>query len=432
MNNDDYFDMAGFRAEEDEEDHRQGSSEVNNVGMGRQKSDTSASQARKGKDIQGITWETMLLTRDEYRANRLKQYKNYVSFPYSAEDLEKVCNQVKKDSTFYDFQFNTRLVQPVVSHFQLRNLVWATTKHDVYLVHNYSVTHWSSLLQRGKEILNVSGDVVPSLKPLGCQSQPMAKIHISTMTMKENLMAAGGFKGELLCKRLNTHDVSFCSKITDDENSITNLVDIYRNSNGSTCLISANNDCCVRILNTEDFTLLHQFAFPWAVNTATVSPDGKLIAVLGDSVDGLLVDANTGKSIGNLKGHLDFSFSSAWHPNGQILATGNQDTTCRLWDVRNLSESFAAVKGTLAAIRAIKFTSDGKYMAMAEAADFIHIFDTHSNYSKSQEIDLFGEIAGISFSPDGVALFVGISDRTYGSLMEFHHRRNYRYLDYYN
>jgi len=33
MNNDDYFDMAGFRVEEDEEDHHQDSSEENNVGM---------------------------------------------------------------------------------------------------------------------------------------------------------------------------------------------------------------------------------------------------------------------------------------------------------------------------------------------------------------------------------------------------------------
>lgn len=31
------------------------------------------------------------------------------------------------------------------------------------------------------------------------------------------------------------------------------------------------------------------------MQTATVSPDGKLLAVLGDSVDGLLVDVDTGK-----------------------------------------------------------------------------------------------------------------------------------------
>lgn len=45
---------------------------------------------------------------------------------------------------------------------QLRNLLWATSKHDVYLMQNYSVMHWSSLLQRGKEVLNVAGQLAPS------------------------------------------------------------------------------------------------------------------------------------------------------------------------------------------------------------------------------------------------------------------------------
>lgn len=73
----------------------------------------------------------------------------------------------------------------------------------------------------------------------------------------------------------------------------------------------------------------------------------------------------------------------------------------------------------MGAIRTIKFSSDGRFMAMSEPADFVHIFDTKSDYCRSQEVDLFGEIAGISFSPDTEALFVGVADRTYGSLLEF-------------
>lgn len=83
----------------------------------------------------------------------------------------------------------------------------------------------------------------------------------------------------------------------------------------------------------------------------------------------------------------------------------------------------------MGAIRAIRFTSDGRFMAMAEPADFVHIFDTKCDYTKGQEIDLFGEIAGISFSPDSEALFVGVADRTYGSLLEFNRRHYNCYLD---
>ncbi|XP_011098343.1 uncharacterized WD repeat-containing protein C2A9.03-like isoform X2 [Sesamum indicum] len=431
-------------------------------------SDTSAVEAKNGKDIQGIPWERLNFTREKYRETRLKLYKNYESLSQSRKDLDK-CKDVEKGHNFYHFQFNTRLVKSTIVHFQfstssvsygipnaikcqlccaieaglqfylsswrnkdtfhmLRNLLWATSKHDVYLMQNYSVMHWSSLLRRGKEVLNVAKPITPTLKHPGCLAQTLSRVQISTMTVKDNLMVAGGFQGEVICKYLNQPGVAFCTKLATHENAITNSVDIY-NPSGSIRVIAANNDAQVRIFDAENFACLSHFAFPWSVNNTSLSPDGKFLAVLGDSAECLIADPQSGKVCSSLKGHLDYSFASAWHPDGQILATGNQDTTCRLWDIRNLSESLAVLKGRMGAIRAIKFTSDGRFMAMAEPADFIHVFDTQSDYATGQEIDLFGEIAGISFSPDSEALFVGVSDRTYGSLLEFNRRRFDHYLD---
>ncbi|KAK6143642.1 hypothetical protein DH2020_023990 [Rehmannia glutinosa] len=339
---DEYYDPTDF--EDDKNSPRSGSSSMNEDSMDSDfeddlelsmpRTDTSALEARNGKDIQGIPWEKLNFTREKYRESRLKQYKNYENLSGSRQDLQK-----------------------------LRNLLWATSKHDVYLPQNYSVMHWSSLLRTGKEVLNVAKPVAPTLKYPGCLAQTISRVQISTMTVKDNLMVAGGFHGELICK-----------------------------------------------------------------NT-TVSPDGKLLAVLGDSTECLIADPQSGKVLSSLKGHLDYSFASAWHPDGLILATGNQDSTCRLWDIRNLKESLAILNGRMGAIRAIKFTSDGRFMAMAEPADFVHVFDTLSDYTTGQEIDLFGEIGGISFSPDTDALFVGVSDRTYGSLLEFNRRRYDHYLD---
>ncbi|KAM5575797.1 putative WD repeat-containing protein C2A9.03 [Rosa sericea] len=386
------------------------------------KSDTSALEARNGKDIQGIPWERLNFTRDKYREARLKQYKNYESLGRPRQDLEKECLQVEKGKSFYDFHYNTRLVKSTIVHFQLRNLLWATSKHDVYLMQNFSVMHWNSLHRRGSEVLNVAKPIVPTEKRPGLLARPLSRVQISTMAVKENLLVAGGFQGELICKHMKQPGVAFCSKLTTDENAITNAVDIFRNPTGSMRVMTANNDAQVRVFDIEKFACLNRFSFEWSVNNTSVSPDGKLLAVLGDSADCLIADAQSGKAVGGLKGHLDYCFSSAWHPDGRILATGNQDTTCRLWDIRNLSESLAVLKGRMGAIRAIKFTSDGRFMAMAEPADFVHIIDTQSGYAKGQEIDLFGEIAGISFSPDSEALFVGVADRTYGSVLEFNKR----------
>lgn len=52
--------------------------------------DTTAAQARKGKDIQGIPWDRLSITREKYRQTRLEQYKNYENIPNSGEGSGKV------------------------------------------------------------------------------------------------------------------------------------------------------------------------------------------------------------------------------------------------------------------------------------------------------------------------------------------------------
>lgn len=57
-------------------------------------SDTSAAEARTGKDIQGIPWERLNITKHDYRKARLEQYKNYENFPQSGELMDKVFNTI--------------------------------------------------------------------------------------------------------------------------------------------------------------------------------------------------------------------------------------------------------------------------------------------------------------------------------------------------
>uniref|UniRef100_A0A8R7TEJ6 WD repeat-containing protein C2A9.03 n=1 Tax=Triticum urartu TaxID=4572 RepID=A0A8R7TEJ6_TRIUA len=341
---------------------------------------------------------------------------------------------------------------------ELRNLVWATSKHDVYMAQNNSVMHWSSLLQRGTEVLRVAGQVVPKQKGHGAQT--LSRVQISTMALKDNFMVAGGFRGELIFKYVDKPGVVFCTNVADNKNSVTNAVDVYESPSGATRATAANNDCTVKFLDAERCSLLSRFNFPWSVNVSyselllsnlelyscsgkvnrklscpsqntSVSPDGKLLAVLGDSSDCVIADAQSGEEIATLKGHLDYSFSSAWHPGGNVLATGNQDKTCRLWDTRNLSAPFAVLGGRIGAVRGLRFSSDGRFLAAAEAADFVHVYDARAGYGAAQEIGLFGEIAGVAFSPDAGALFVGVADRAYGSLLEFGRRGRHAYLDSY-
>ncbi|THF95900.1 hypothetical protein TEA_024408 [Camellia sinensis var. sinensis] len=354
--------------------------------------DTSSAQARKGKDIQGIPWDRLNITRESYRLTRLEQYRNYENIPLSGEVVDKECKQMEKGGNYYEFFYNTRLVKPTILHFQLRNLVWATSKHDVYLMSNYSVMHWSSVSSNLSEVINFSGHVAPT----ECLDKP---------------------------------GVTFCTRTTYEDNAITNAIEIYDSLSGGVHFIASNNDCGVREYDMERFQLLSHYHFPWPVNHTSVSPDRKLTAIVGDHPDGLLVDSQNGKTVASVVGHLDYSFASAWHPDGHTFATGNQDKTCRVWDLRNLSKPIAILKGNMGAVRSVRFSSDGQFLVVAEPADFVHVYSTKADYKRRQEIDFFGEISGVALSPDDESLYVGIWDRTYASLLQYNKKHMYGYLD---
>ncbi|KAJ6680370.1 GAMYB-BINDING PROTEIN [Salix purpurea] len=135
------------------------------------------------------------------------------------------------------------------------------------------------------------------------------------------------------------------------------------------------------------------------------------------------------QTVSTVQGHSDYSFASAWHPDGRVFATGNQDKTCRVWDIRKLSSPTMILKGNLGAVRSIRFSSDGQFMVVAEPADFVHVYSTRDDYRKRQEIDFFGEISGVALSPDDESLYIGIWDRTYASLLQYNRRHKYGYLD---
>ncbi|KAL6543029.1 hypothetical protein OROHE_010549 [Orobanche hederae] len=391
--------------------------------------DTTAAQIREGRDIQGIPWERLSTTRTDYRQTRLTQYRNYENIPQSGQASDQECKTTDKRGSFYEFRRNSRSVKSTILHFQLRNLVWATSKHDVYLLSHYSVKHWSSLNCSQSEVVNLSGHIAPSEKYPGSLLEGFTQTQVSTLAVKDKLLVVGGFHGELICKYLDRPGISYCTRTTYDDNAITNAVEIYTSSSGALHFIASNNDCQVRDFDANNFQLSNHLHFGWPVNHTSLNPDGNLLIVVGDDRDGLLVDFRTGKAIATLCGHSDYSFASAWHPSGTTFATGNQDRTSRIWDIRNLSKSVTALKGELGAVRSIRYTSDGRFMAMAESADFVHVFDVESMYEKEQEIDFFGEISGISFSPDTESLFIGVWDRTYSGLIEFGRRREYSYLD---
>ncbi|GIL91285.1 hypothetical protein Vretimale_9993 [Volvox reticuliferus] len=509
-----------------------------------EETDTTAEQfyaANQPKDIQGIPWEQLHFNRSRYRETRLRQYRNYTNVlpdnnggAYRAE-LAPLCAAPRRGGTagviggdatnpaaaaavrgppFFSFVRNNRSVQSNIVHFQLRNLVWATSPNDVFVVHDNRVNHWNPVARTITEVMNLGGGGggggdggAPRAGDESSRIQALGRVQVSTLCVSGDLVAAGGFLGELVVKRisglpspagrsstgvpgaatgLRGHgdggpfapavaapgaagaaavagtrggaggipargavlqgpmghvrgggasggkqggggSLLYCARITSSDNGITNGLEIFNDRVHGTVIMSANNDQKLRLfaaaLGEGTLRPLTQWPFDWAVNYATVRPDSHLAAVVGDDPDTLLTDVHNGTTVARLHGHQDFSFAAAWHPGGVLLATGNQDTTTLLWDVRKTNEPLTRLAGRMGAIRSLRFTPDGRFLAMSEPADFVHIYDVASGFQDCQEHDFFGEIAGIAFTPDSSSLFVGISDLVYASLMQLERQR---------
>jgi hypothetical protein len=63
--------------------------------------DASALDFKEGKDMQGIPWERLNYTRDQYRQMRLKEYKSYKNLTRSRSGLEQVRSFVTFSFSFF-------------------------------------------------------------------------------------------------------------------------------------------------------------------------------------------------------------------------------------------------------------------------------------------------------------------------------------------
>jgi WD40 repeat protein len=249
-------------------------------------------------------------------------------------------------------------------------------------------------------------------------------VKISTLTATHGVLIAGGFNGEYALASLQaergTKHIEGC--VTSHENGITNHVHTYRSrTSDHPYAVFSSNDQKIRILDcySNRFLKTHSFCVP--VNCSATSPDSRLRVVVGDHTQILIVDAESGEMVERLDGHSDFGFACAWADDGRHVATGNQDMQVRIYDARNWSQPLKLIPTEMAGCRSLRFSPVGggkRVLVIAEPADIVSVVDADL-FETKQNIDFFGEIGGVSFTPDGRDLFIANMDPKVGGVMEF-------------
>ena len=153
--------------------------------------------------------------------------------------------------------------------------------------------------------------------------------------------------------------------------------------------------------------------------TIAFSPEGQLLASGSDDETIRLWNAHDGTCMTILQGHTGGVMSVSFSPNGQILVSASADSSIRLWSVAH-GTILKILLGHTSWVWAVAFSPDGQTLASGSDDCTIRLWDVqsgicrktlqrHSDASGSQDTSVRW-VTSLSFSPNGQTLASGGED----------------------
>ncbi|BAY45088.1 protein kinase [Scytonema sp. HK-05] len=184
-----------------------------------------------------------------------------------------------------------------------------------------------------------------------------------------------------------------------------------------------------RLLWQCSHTLTSHLGMLSSVNSIAIHPDGNILASGHDNKTIKLWDLNSKKQAYTFAGHCQAVKSVAFSPDGKILATASDDKTIKLWNLNTLEE-IRTLFGHAHGVKSVAFSPDGELLASGSWDKTVKLW----NVKTGEEIcTLTGhqlQVSAVAFSPDGQLLASASFDRTIRlwSKGEFKNRPHYTFL----
>jgi WD40 repeat protein/tetratricopeptide (TPR) repeat protein len=116
-----------------------------------------------------------------------------------------------------------------------------------------------------------------------------------------------------------------------------------------------------------------------AVQSLAFNPDGSLLASGSDDASVILWDVKKGEKIQTIRDHQDAVKSVTFNPDGTFLASGSFDGTVRLWNIFRSGREPAAVSKTLQSpaqhIWSVAFDPDGRFLLSSSSENMLIRWD---------------------------------------------------------
>jgi WD40 repeat protein len=230
---------------------------------------------------------------------------------------------------------------------------------------------------------------------------------------------------------------NFLSKVISHGNSdeiLTNYVKFIKRGNAYN-LLTTGNDGWVRIFDlNENFKIVNQIKADYAVNNCDFNLSENIIGCVGDSVYVEMLDIRTSKQFLKFKSHYDYGIALKFQPERDyIFATGNQDYTCKIWDLRKIygnteSTPLTYLAGNFESIGDLCFSKNRneKFLIYAENADYLHIYSLKSQ--ALQTLSYLSNMSGLIYNNITSEIYLGVENGNNGGGIIFYDTIKKRFI----
>ncbi|MHA2071302.1 MAG: WD40 repeat domain-containing protein [Candidatus Thorarchaeota archaeon] len=173
----------------------------------------------------------------------------------------------------------------------------------------------------------------------------------------------------------------------------------------------AMQDRSVRLYDAQNCEEMQRMQDEFLCTSIAFHPQGDVVATGGVDRVIKLWDIRSGELLAKLEGHTYPVLTLAFSPDGGRLVSGSGDTSLRIWDIANRTV-INHLKGHSLYVVTCDWSPDGKRIISGEVDGTIAVWDAENGKLLKRLKDHRTAVQVVKFTPDGLGMASGSSDHS--------------------